>query len=40
MKLKLHHFAPLEMLFPMVSLFAEIASISFWLKSLDYSKAF
>ena len=26
--------------FPMVSLFAEIGSISFWPKTMDYSKAF
>ena len=35
----LHHSAPLEMPFPMVSLFAEIGSISFWPKTMDYSKA-
>ena len=39
-KLKFVSFYSLEMLFLMVSLFAEIASFSFWPKSLDYNKAF
>ena len=30
----------IEIPFPMVSLFSEIESISFWPKTLDYSKAF
>ena len=29
--------APLEMLFPMVSLFSEFGSIIFWPKTLDYN---
>ena len=40
MKLNLHYSAPLEMLFPMVSLFAEFGSISFWPKTVDCSQAF
>ena len=36
----LHHSAPLEMLFRMVSFFAKIASFDFWPKTMDYSKAF
>ena len=39
----LHHSAPLEMPFPVISFFAEIGSIKvfrFWLKTMDYNKAF
>ena len=40
MELNLYHSAPLEMLFPMVSSFAEIEIFSFRPKTMDYSKAF
>ena len=36
----LHHSAPLEMLFPMVSFFAEVKIFRFWPKTMDYNKAF
>ena len=36
----MRHSVPLEMLFLMVSFLAEIDSVSFWLKTVDYSKAF
>ena len=36
MELKLRHSVPLEMPFHMVSLFAEIGSISVWSKTMDY----
>ena len=35
--LNLHHSAPLEMHFPIVSLFAKIKISRFWLKTMDYS---
>ena len=35
-----YHSTPLEMLFLMVSLFGEFGLISFWPKTMDYSKAF
>ena len=40
MKLNLCHSAPLEVPFPMVSLFSEFGSIIFWPKTMDYNKAF
>ena len=36
----MHHSSPLEMPFPMVSLFVKFGPISFWPKAMDYSKAF
>ena len=36
----LRHSAPLEMLFPMVSLFAKVKIFRFWPKTMDYNKAF
>ena len=39
-KLNLHHYAPLEVPFPMVSFLARIKFFSFWPKTMDYSQAF
>ena len=36
----MRHSAPLEMLFPMVSFFAEAKIFRFWPKTMDYNKAF
>ena len=40
MKLKLHHSAPLEMPFPMISFFVKVKIFIFWLKTMDYSQGF
>ena len=36
----MHHSDPLEMLFPMVSFFAEVKIFRLWQKTMDYNKAF
>ena len=40
MELKLAPSAPLEMLFPIVSLLAKVKMFRFWPKTMDYNKAF
>ena len=35
----MRHSAPLEMLFPMESFFAEVKIFRFWPKTMDYNKA-
>ena len=40
MKLKFVHFAPLDILFSLVSFSAKVNFFRFWPKTMDYSQAF